>query len=86
MDQTPAEKADLKIELVDKIISLSSAGFGLVAALAWNDAIQGLFTSLFGAQSGLIAKFAYAVIVTVFVVIVTYRLGRWSNRLKNKNA
>ncbi|CAN5906742.1 hypothetical protein BH23ACT11_BH23ACT11_00500 [soil metagenome] len=35
-------------EVLDKILQLMTAAFGLVAALAWNEAIQGLFTAIFG--------------------------------------
>jgi uncharacterized membrane protein len=59
-----------------------TAAFGLVAALAWNDAIQALFTAIFGEAGGLAAKFFYAVLITVVVVVVTIRLGRLSDRIK----
>ena len=35
-------------EVLEKTLQLATAAFGLVAALAWNDAIQTLFTRLFG--------------------------------------
>lgn len=57
-----------------------TAAFGLVAALAWNDAIQSLFTTLFGTAGDLAAKFVYALLVTVVVVFVTVRLGRIAER------
>jgi hypothetical protein len=60
-----------------------TAAFGLVAALAWNTAIQELFTRIFGNSGDLAAKFLYAVIVTVIVVFVTIRLGRLAERLKS---
>ncbi len=59
-----------------------TAAFGLVAALAWNAAIQELFTSIFGEAGNLVAKFFYAVVVTALVVFVTIRLGRLSERIK----
>ena len=31
-------------ELVKQMVTLATAGFGLVAALAWNDAIQAFVT------------------------------------------
>lgn len=74
----------LKLELVEKLATLVAAGFGLVAALAWNDAIQALFARFFPAQSGLIAKFLYAVFITVIVVLVTTRLARLADRLKKE--
>lgn len=75
----------LKIEIVTKMSELATAGFGLVAALAWNDAIQSLFKEIFGTQSAVWAKFAYAVIVTVLVVLVIIKLGNILNKLKENN-
>ncbi|MBA3425500.1 MAG: DUF5654 family protein [Rubrobacteraceae bacterium] len=69
-------------EVLDKIIQLMTAAFGLVAALAWNAAIQELFTAIFGEAGNLAAKFFYAIVVTGVVVLVTIRLGRLAERLK----
>lgn len=49
-----------------------TAGLGLVAGLAWNDAIKTLIEYFFPLKSnGVLAKFGYAALVTVAVVIVT---------------
>ena len=72
----------LRREIVQKMSELATVGFGLVAALAWNDAIQSLFRELFGAQSGIWAKFVYAILITVLVVVVTMKLGNIINKLK----
>ncbi len=77
-------KNELKKEIVEKLTTLATAGFGLVAALAWNDAIQSFFKEIFGDQSGVWAKFIYAIIITVLVVIITTQLGRIANKLKDK--
>lgn len=69
-------------EVLDKMVQLVTAAFGLVAALAWNEAIQGLFTLIFGEAGDLAAKFLYAVLITVIVVFVTVRLGRLAERVK----
>ncbi|HOF95963.1 MAG TPA: DUF5654 family protein, partial [Methanoculleus sp.] len=52
-----------KTEVIEKIAALVTAAFGLVAALAWNGAIQELFKLIFGEQSTLVAMFVYAVVV-----------------------
>lgn len=78
------KKDDLRLQVLEKLSALATAAFGLVAALAWNDAIQSLFKVLFGEQSTLIAKFVYALLVTVVVVAVTLKLGHSVNRLKEK--
>ncbi|MBI5466201.1 MAG: hypothetical protein HY974_02855 [Candidatus Kerfeldbacteria bacterium] len=72
----------LKREIIQKVSELATAGFGLVAALAWNDAIQSLFKEIFGTQSAIWAKFAYAVLVTVLVVIIALKLGQALNKIK----
>jgi len=71
------EKIQKKTSVVrDRILALMTAAFGLVAALAWNDAIKALFASLFGERSTIIAMFVYAILVTIIVVIVTTLLAR----------
>ena len=50
-------------EVLDKFAQLITTGLGLVAALAWNTAIQNLFTMIFGkAGAALVGQFAYAFI------------------------
>jgi hypothetical protein len=41
-------KSSLKKEILDKFAALVTAAFGLVAALAWNDAIKAVFKEVFG--------------------------------------
>jgi len=68
-------------EFRERIITLILAGFGLVAALAWNDAIQNLFNVLFPkGSSGLIGKFIYAFIVTVILAIISLQLKKISEK------
>lgn len=67
-------------EVAVRTLQLATAAFGLVAALAWNDAIQTLFARIFGDTGDLFAKFVYAILVTVLVVFVTMRLARLEQR------
>lgn len=81
------ERRALVREVLDKVTKLATAGFGLVAALAWNDAIQAAFKQWFRRpQDSLIAKFVYAVLITVFVVFVTIQLSRLTQLFKRKVA
>jgi hypothetical protein len=58
-------------EILDKFSQLVTTALRLVAALAWNEAIQQLFTQLLGDAGGaLAAKFFYAVLVTLVVTSV----------------
>lgn len=78
------EQISLKLEFLEQAQILMTAGFGLVAALAWNTAIQDLFKMLFPDQNSLIAKFIYAILVTVLIIVVTRRLGKAITVLKSK--
>ena len=74
-------KTEVKEATIKNITGLMTAAFGLVAALAWNSAIQKIFSIIFGAQSGVYAMVSYAVVVTTIAVIVTVYLGRVMGRL-----
>jgi hypothetical protein len=53
------------------------AALGLVAGLAWNDAIKAAIEYFFPFNAqGLTAKFIYAVVVTIVIVIITVVLLR----------
>jgi hypothetical protein len=71
-------------EVMEKTLQLATAAFGLVAALAWNDAIQTLFAQIFGEAGDIVAKFMYAIIVTAIVVFATIRLARIEERMARK--
>lgn len=72
----------LSVDVIDKLAALITAAFGLVAALAWNGAIQAIFTEIFGAQSSIPAMLGYAVFVTVLAVLFTVWIGAVSNKSK----
>lgn len=74
----------VRIELIEKLSTLITAAFGLVAALAWNSAIQNIFNLFFKNNSGLVAQIIYAVVVTVIAVYVTFLLGRAKSSLIEK--
>ncbi len=67
---------------LDQIITLVMSAFGLVAALAWNAAIQKIFTDVFGPQSSTAAMVLYAVVVTIIAVVVTLYLTRLKEKGK----
>lgn len=71
-------------EVLQQLITLSTSGFGLVAALAWNEAIQTFVKDyiqrFYPDQAGVVSKFLYAIIVTAFAVLITYQLSRLASR------
>lgn len=62
--------------VIKTIITLVTTAFGLVAGLAWNDAIQKLIESVMGAGDALSGLFIYAIVVTIIAVVVTILLAR----------
>lgn len=72
-------------KLVDEMLSLATSGFGLVAALAWNELIKTTINQyikpIIGDGSGVVSLLIYAVIVTVLAVTVTYNLARLKDRI-----
>jgi len=72
------EIKELRLETLLKMTDLATAGFGLVAALAWNDAISALFSKFLPKTTGggIMAQVLYAVLVTFLIVFITIRLSR----------
>lgn len=67
------------------MISLASAAFGVVAALAWNAFITELVTQVLGAQGGLTGLLIYAIVVTILAVIVIVWLGNMAAKTGAKS-
>lgn len=77
----------MQIEIVRQMLTLSSAGFGLVAALAWNSLIQAFvndYVKVWLPNSGITSLLIYAVLITMLAVFVTYQLSKLLERLENK--
>lgn len=66
--------------MVQTMISLASASLGLVAALAWNEAIKSTLAQL-GLGEDLAGLYAYAILATVIAVVVLAMLGRLAAQL-----
>jgi len=67
-------------DLTRQLLELATTGFGLVAALAWNEVIKEFVNEtikpLVGGSSGIISLLIYAVLVTLLAVLVTYNLTK----------
>ncbi len=66
----------MKKEILDRISTLMISAFGLVAALAWNGAIQAIFKEVFGTAEGAVSMLVYAVVVTVIAVAATVWIAK----------
>ncbi|HKG15861.1 MAG TPA: DUF5654 family protein [Pyrinomonadaceae bacterium] len=72
--------------LVQTMITLASASLGLVAALAWNEAIKALIKKVLGEDDSLAGLLAYAIIATLIAVIVLLILARAAARIGGEAA
>ena len=68
------------------MITLASASLGLVAALAWNEAIKATIKELFGTGDSLAGLYTYAIIATVIAIIVLSLLSRAAARIGGESA
>lgn len=76
------EPVPLKVEVLDKIAALVTAAFGLVAALAWNEAIKAIFKEIFGTAEAITPMLIYAIVVTIVAVILTIVVARAASNAK----
>ena len=63
------------------MITLASASLGLVAALAWNEAIKATIRKFLGEGDSLPALYTYAALATILAIVVLTSLGRAAARL-----
>ena len=73
---------EFKVQLLETFASLITAAFGLVAALAWNEAIKQMVAAVFNSSDDLVGLCVYAIIVTVLAVIMTLLIARSLNNAK----
>ncbi len=85
--QSPQKQKRLHVAILKQMLTLATSGFGLVAALAWNNVIQEFVTTQikpFLAQgSGLTSLAIYAVVITIRAVTVTYQLSKLLKKLED---
>jgi len=72
--------------LVQTMITLASASLGLVAALAWNEAIKALIRRVLGEDDSLVGLFVYAIVATLIAVVVLLILARAAARVGGEAA
>lgn len=71
--------------MVQTMITLASASLGLVAALAWNEAIKATLAKL-GLGDDLTGLYTYAILATVIAIVVLALLGRMASRIGGQAA
>jgi uncharacterized membrane protein (DUF106 family) len=87
--ETPESLQDLPLAIVRNMITLATSGFGVVVALAWNEAIKGavkeFISPYLGEGGGIISLAIYALIMTILAVVVTMQLSQVERRLTQLN-
>ncbi len=87
LESIRANSARLRKEVEAQTIGYIVGALGIVAGLAWNDAVKALIDYIFpAAQNSVKAKFSYAILITIGVVIVTMLLVRKQKKLANEEA
>lgn len=72
-------------EVRAQVIGYLVGALGLVAGLAWNEAIKSAIDYFFPLhQNFFVAKIAYAVIISIFVVLVSMYLVRLNGKTSDK--
>jgi hypothetical protein len=66
--------------MVQTMIALASASLGLVAALAWNEAIKATL-ALLDLGDDLVGLYTYAIVATLVVILVLVYLGKIASRV-----
>ena len=76
----------LHLEVIKQMVTLATSGFGLVAALAWNNVIQDLVNNYikpyFPKGSSVLSLILYAVFITAFAVTITFQLTKIMKKLE----
>jgi len=68
------------------MVTLASASLGLVAALAWNEAIKTTIKTYFGTDENLAGLYTYAILATIIAIVVVMLLGRAAARVGGEAA
>lgn len=88
LERSKKEIRDYQLALIRQMLSLATSGFGLVAALAWNELIKTFIEEFIkpriGVSSGLVSLAIYAVIITLLAVFITLQLSRIAEKMEVK--
>lgn len=85
MEKIKQEGESVRKEVKEQTFGLILAAFGLVAGLAWNDAVKSLIEYLFPLNSAtLVAKFAYAFLLTILLAFLAYVLTKLRSQSTEK--
>lgn len=67
---------EVKGQVLETIATLMTTAFGLIAALAWNEAIKAIILLYIPKGDGVTGLLVYAIIITIIAVIATIIIAR----------
>jgi Family of unknown function (DUF5654) len=67
--------------VVQTMITLACASFGLISALAWNEAIRATMKKIIGSGDSLSALYTYAILSTVLAIAIVSGLSMLAAKL-----
>ena len=70
------ETKEVKSQVAGTVSTLMTVAFGLIAALAWNNAIQAIILTVLPKGSGIIGLLIYAIVITIIAVVATILIAR----------
>jgi len=70
------ETKEVKSQVAGTVSTLMTVAFGLIAALAWNNAIQAIILTVLPKGSGIIGLLIYAIVITIIAVFATILIAR----------
>lgn len=75
------DETKIKKRIKQKTTGYIAAAFGLVAGLAWNDAITSLIEHFFPLENNnVVAKLIYALILTIILAVISVYLIRLTKK------
>ncbi len=67
---------EVKTQVAETISTLMTVAFGLIAALAWNEAIKAILAQFLPKGSDLWGLLIYAILITIIAVVATILIAR----------
>lgn len=82
MEPDQEHKEPLQIQILEKMSQLMTAALGLIAALAWNEAMKLLLAQIFADNEALRVAFGYAAAITILAVILSLWIANVTHKVK----
>ncbi|MEK7561111.1 MAG: DUF5654 family protein [Patescibacteria group bacterium] len=84
--ETKKDKTTIRAEIRARTVGYILTALGLVAGLAWNDAIAAAIQHFFPlGRDTVVAKSGYAAIITIVVVAVSVAIAKWIEGKKSQD-